>query len=249
MAYAHITMRSTVLRMDVKVTVIIPESRRDYREDPVDKKYKSLYILHGGSEDDSTWLAMSNIYLLTRDLDCFVIMPSGYNSSWVDTEYGLKVQTFISEELPAKMERLFPISDKREDRYIMGESMGGYGTWYTSLLHPDRYAKAVVLSGSGYIMQGPLPNTTGAKSLDVLAKERNDSGVELPEYYCMCGSEDYGAEIRKKFEQFVRENCPNIKMKTEYWPGKHDFFFWNQAVPKALGFFGFRLDPEKVAHI
>ena len=251
MAYAHLTIRSTVLKMDVKVTVIIPESRKDYHLDSIDKKYKSIYILHGGAEDNSTWLAMSNIYMFARDLDTFVIMPSGYNTSWVDTDYGMKMQTYISEELPAKMERLFPISNKREDRFIMGESMGGYGTWYTSLLHPDRYCKAVVLSGSGYVLTGgPIGGTgSGAKSLDVLAKERHDSGVDMPEYYCMCGNEDPRVEIRREFEQFIRDNCPNIKMKTEYWPGKHDFFFWNQAVPKALDFFGFELDPERVSQI
>ena len=83
----------------------------------------------------------------------------------------------------------------------------------------------------------------GAQDLDELAKMRNDSGVELPEYYCMCGTEDFRVDDRKAFEEYVRKECPNIRMKTEYWPGKHDFFFWNQAIPKALDFFGFEQDP------
>lgn len=250
MAYAELTMRSTTLAMDVKVGIIIPESRRNYKDDLEHKNYKAIYVLHGGAEDATTWLVSSNIYLLARDLDCFVFCPSAYNSSWVDTEYGLRVQTYISEELPAKMAHLFPISTAREDTFIMGESMGGYGTWYTSLLHPEKYAKAVVLSGTGFVAQGsPVGLHTGAKSLDKLAKERSDSGVQMPEYYCMCGSEDPRVEDRKRFEEFIRNECPNIKMKTEYWPGKHDFFFWNQAIPKALDFFGFKLDPEKVKQI
>ena len=69
MAFAELTMRSTILKMDVKVSVIIPENRKDYRLDEKDKKYPCLYVLHGTSEDNSTWLNSSNIYLLTRDLD------------------------------------------------------------------------------------------------------------------------------------------------------------------------------------
>lgn len=249
MAFCELTMRSTILRMDVKISVIIPESRRDYHLDDVNKKYPCIYVLHGSCEDNSTWLAMSNIYLIARNLDCFVVMPSAYNSSYVDTEYGLNMQQYISQELPYKMERLFPISNKREDRFIMGESMGGYGTWYTSLLHPYLYSKAVVLSGSGIVKESPTGLKVGAKSLMDLAKKQNDSGVAMPQYYCMCGNEDPRVEDRKKFEQFIADNCPNIDMKCEYWPGKHDFYFWNQAIPKAINFFGFNIDPEKVKQI
>lgn len=250
MAYAELTMRSTILRMDVKVSVIIPESRKDYHLDQNDKKYKSIYVLHGGAEDNSTWLVLSNIYLLTRDLDAFVIMPSGYNSSWVNTQYGLKMQDYISEELIAKMERLFPISSKRENRFIMGESMGGYGTWYTSLLHPEKYSKAAVLSGGGFVRRSaPSGISTGATSLDKLALERNNSGVEMPEYYCMCGTEDFGFDTRQNFETYIKQNCPNIKVTSEYWSGKHDFYYWDTAIPKALKFFGFEKDEEKASHI
>ncbi|MBR0138038.1 MAG: hypothetical protein IJM15_06470 [Erysipelotrichaceae bacterium] len=257
MATAQLTIRSTVLKMDVKVDVIIPESRRNYLDDPTDKKYPVLYVLHGGSEDNSSWLNNSILYLLARDLDLFVVMPSAYNSSWVNTSYGLQMQKYVSEELPAKMQRLFPISDKREDTFIMGESMGGYGTWVTTLTHPEKYAKAVVLSGTGYTnplpasmgTASPIGQITGAPSLDTLFKEKYDQGVEFPEYYFMCGTEDYGLENRLKFNQFIKDNCPNIKLKEECWSGKHDFFFWNQTIPKALDFFGFKLDPEKIAHI
>ena len=250
MAFAEITMRSTVLRMDVKVSVIIPESRKDYREDDPNKKYKVLYVLHGGSEDNSTWLNSSILYLLARDLDLFVFMPSAYNSSYVNTDFGLKMQQYISEELPAKMARLFPISTAREDTFIMGESMGGYGTWLTTLLHPEKYGKACPLSGTGNRGDGPaLPMSAGAGSLFDLAKQKNDSGEKLTEYLFMCGTEDPGYERNLVFMDYLKQNCPNISVKEEYWTGKHDFFFWNQAIPKALQFFGFEFDPDKIKQI
>lgn len=244
MAFAELTIRSTTLRMDTKVNVIIPENRRDYREMDPRKSYKALYVLHGTCEDNSTWLNSSNLYLLARDLDLFVFMPSGYNMCYVDTKFGVKMHTYISEELPARMAQLFPISTAREDTFIMGESMGGYGSLYTSLMKPEQYGKACILSASGFREFQHLYDT-GAHSVDQLMKEKYDAGVQLPEYLTLCGTEDarlYPDILR--WTAWVHENCPDVVYKEEYMPGKHDFFFWNQAIPKALAFFGFSLDRE-----
>ncbi len=248
MAFAELTMRSTILKMDVKVSVIIPENRKDYRLDEKDKKYPCLYILHGTSEDNSTWLNSSNIYLLTRDLDLFVVMVSAYNTCYVNTKYGFRMQDYLAEELPAKMERLFPISSKREDRFIMGESMGGYGTWLTSLSHPDKYAKAVPLSTTG-IRDFKHVLDTGASSVDKLALEVNNHAKEIPEYLTMCGTEDFLYDKALNWVNWIHENCPNIKLDSYFEPGKHDFFFWNKVIPRALEFFGFELDEEKIKQI
>ena len=248
MAYAELTLRSTILKMDVKVTVIIPENRKDYHLDSIDKKYPCLYILHGTSEDNSTWLNSSNIYLLARDLDLFVVCVSAYNSCYVNTKYGFRMQDFLAEELPAKMERLFPISSKREDRFIMGESMGGYGTWLTSLLHPDKYAKAVPLSTTG-IRNFKHVLDTGASSVDTLALEVNKNAKEIPEYLTMCGTDDMVYTKSVDWVNWMHENCPNIKVDSYYESGKHDFFFWNKVIPKALKFLGFEFDQEKIKQI
>lgn len=248
MAFCELTMRSTVMMMDVKVSVIIPESRKDYHSDDPSKKHPCLYILHGSQEDNSTWLNSSILYLLARDLDLFIVMPSAYNTCYVNTTFGLNMQKYIAEELPVKMERLFPISNKREDRFIMGESMGGYGTWLTSLSYPDRYSKAIPLSQGGFRDFKHILDT-GAHSIDTLAKEVNDTAKEIPEYYLMCGTEDMLFKDVKRWEEFLKENCPNIPVTYEYWSGKHDFYFWNQAIPKALQFLGFEFDPEKIKQI
>ena len=241
MAFCELTIRSTTLRMDVKVSVIIPESRKDYRDDDPDKLYKVLYVLHGTSEDNSTWLNSSNLYLLARDLDLFVVFPSGYNMCYVDTKFDFKMHTFITEELPYKMTRLFPISKKREDTYIMGESMGGYGALYSSLMKPELYSKAVILSSGGFRRIKHVYDT-GAPDLDKILKEKYDAGIKLPEYYMMCGNQDFLYKDIKEFADYVHENCPDLIYKTEYWDGKHDFYFWNQANPKALEFLGFDLN-------
>ncbi|MBW7462496.1 prolyl oligopeptidase family serine peptidase, partial [Paenibacillus sepulcri] len=53
-----------------------------------------------------------------------------------------------SEELPALARSFFPLSDRREDNFVAGLSMGGYGAFKLALSHPDRYAAAASLSGA-----------------------------------------------------------------------------------------------------
>ncbi|MBQ4254037.1 MAG: hypothetical protein II712_04330 [Erysipelotrichaceae bacterium] len=248
MGFAEVTLRSVTLQMDVKVNVMIPEDRHDFSHYDLNQKHKVLYVLHGTKEDNSTWMNLSNLYLVARDLDLYVVFPSCYNMCYVDTKFDFKMHTYMTEELPLQMRRIFPISDKREDTFIMGESMGGYGTLYTSVMRPDLYGKAVVLSSSGY-RDFKHVYDTGAHSIDALVKEKYDAGVQFPEYLAMCGLDDPLYKDAKRWGEWINETCPDIVYKQEYWHGKHDFYFWNQAIPKAMEFFGFKLDPEKIAMI
>ena len=87
MIQAELTIRSVSLEMDTKVNVLLPEDRHK-TVDTRGRKYPVLYILHGFKEDCSSWLNLSNIFLLCRDLDLIVVMPSGNNSSYNDMVYG-----------------------------------------------------------------------------------------------------------------------------------------------------------------
>ncbi len=260
MAFAELTLRSTVLEMDVKVDVMLPENRHNtVRED---KKYPVLYILHGYKEDNSTWARLSNLPLLVRDLPLIVCTVSCYNGFYTNHTEGMQLNDWIAKELPVKLANYFPVSEKREDTYIMGESMGGYGTMRLALGHPEVYGHACVLSagamGSGnfYSNRGPMKKATAERifgpeeefensdnNLLHLLKKVNDSEGPKPEMQFYCGTEDGGYPGVVKTVDFVKENCPNIPLiNAEFWHGKHDFYFWNQAIPKALKGFGFDVE-------
>lgn len=256
MASCEMTFRSAELQMDVKVTVVIPENRKKY-EKIEGKKYKSLYILHGFTEDSSSWMNSSTIYLNTRDLDCYVFMVSAYNSAYVDTKWGFKMHTYLTKELPIRMGNIFPLSEKKEDRFLMGESMGGFGTWYNGFTCYDLYSKIVPLSlGLGtedqpFLLQPHLVDDPNSEQYNIhkLVKKLHDQGADLPEVYTMCGKQDRSYLTTQQFVAYCHENCPNLKIKEEYWDGKHDFYFWNQAIPKALEFFGLTTNAENIAQL
>ncbi len=259
MIHAELTMRSTVLGMDTQVDVLIPEDRRK-TTNTKGKEYPVLYVLHGGGENNKSWMRLSNIELLSRDLDLIIVFPSVCNSFYVDTAYGFKYYTYITEELPTKLRNFLPITEDVKQTFVMGESMGGYGTMRVAFANPDKYGKAVVLSAGNatdFIEEGrPFNrNIFGNDDEVIYASDNNiynlidklkDYEGEKPAYRFYCGTEDFAYPDSLKVVTYMQEKLPDWDIDKEYWPGQHNFFFWNQAIPKALEFFGFKIEENSV---
>ncbi len=253
MIHATFTMRSVALDMDTKVDVLLPENRR-ITEDIRGTKYPVLYVLHGYKNDNSSWLNLSNLFLLCRDLDLIVIMPAVNNSMYTDEYYGQDYYTWITEELPVKMKNYLPITDDPDQTFIMGESMGGYGTMKCALSKPENYGKAVCLSGVNVIwfdrniagrhyegVFGPDGQSTVNvdPDINVLCEKLAEHEGHKPQFMFYCGTEDFAITSCRQMADKLKETCPDCFAGEQYWPGEHNFFFWNQAIPKALRFFGF----------
>jgi S-formylglutathione hydrolase FrmB len=61
--------------------------------------------------------------------------------------YGADYFTYIADELPDFLARYLPISRRKEDSFIAGNSMGGYGAFEIAMRRPEQYSAAVSLSG------------------------------------------------------------------------------------------------------
>lgn len=110
--------------------------------------WPTLYLLHGALDDHSCWLRHTAIERYAEAAGMAVIMPSGQNGFYTNAKYGLNYFDFITEELPRLVQNLFPVSRRREDTYIAGPSMGGYGATKCALRCPDRYQAFADLSGA-----------------------------------------------------------------------------------------------------
>lgn len=253
--YAEVTMRSTVLDMDVKLELILPEDRH-VSADLRGTTYPILYILHGYKEDCSTWMHLSNLPLLVRDLPLIVCTVSGYNGFYVNQKSGFRIFDYLTQELPMKLKNFLPISDGRENTYIMGESMGGYGTLRLALGAPEVYGHACVLSGGPMAYSRKMPDGRAQNRIEMLlgseeefkgsdndlyalADRLEQSDGPKPKLVFYCGTEDPGYERNRAYVEYLEQNCPSLGVKAEYWHGAHDFYFWNTALPKALHEFGF----------
>ena len=261
MAYIEMTIRSAILDMDTKVDVILPENRHETKLD-LNRRYPVLYLLHGMKDDNSTWSRLSTINLLVRDLDLIVVMPTTYRGFYVNNRYGLDYYHYISEELPIKMANYFPISQKPEDTYIMGDSMGGYGTLRIALSKPENFRKAICLSGGALppknmhsiIANDQMIGVFGSdeeyresdNNLERLVDKFNNFQGNKPDIIFYCGTEDMMYEHSKAFVAHIKAQYPNLKIKDEYWHGQHNYHFWNSALPKALQEMGFKITENSI---
>ena len=154
MALVTLNFESEYLMNNHNVGVILPDRPHDISSKEFygsGKKYKVLWLLHGTFGDYSDWIRKSMIELYASEKNLIVVMPSALNSNyanWPAFGTGFNMFDYLTEELMPLIYNWFPASDKREDNYIAGLSMGGRGTCVYAFNHPEKFAGAAILSAN-----------------------------------------------------------------------------------------------------
>ncbi|MBQ6395626.1 MAG: hypothetical protein IJH87_04720, partial [Atopobiaceae bacterium] len=111
-------------------------------------KFKLLVLLHGYHGSYVDWTNATRIQKWAETNDFMVVMPSGDNQMYVDSIIpGNAYSKLIGEEIPTFMRTAFPVSDRREDTWLAGLSMGGFGTLVNGFKYNEVFSHLVVLSG------------------------------------------------------------------------------------------------------
>lgn len=259
MALFQCKLFSKELFRSVNVNVLLPtpDSNNDFFDSPTvfpkpGQKYQVLWLLHGISADESDWQRFSSVERYAQGKNVAVVMPDGYNSMYVDNPWGGKYFSYLTQELPTILCSLLPLSAKREDNFIAGLSMGGYGAFRAALLKPERYAAAASLSGgltqkklavSGIQKQvlawrknayGPNEEyfVPEQHDLQVILENQLRQGVELPRLYECCGTEDFLHQDNIAFRNQALEQGADLTY--EEGPGVHNFDFWDPYIRRVL---------------
>lgn len=157
MALIEYQFRSQALDMEQTVFIVLPESKRDTEVPSFHPsrlsspcRFPTVYLLHGTSQDESEWLRFTSVERYANQQGLALVTPSGQLSAYADMAFGEKWMTYIASELPNKLEKRFPLSASREDRFVCGLSMGGYGAAKIGLRYPERYAAIGALSNGNH---------------------------------------------------------------------------------------------------
>lgn len=113
-----------------------------------------VVFLHGGGDDETVLFEHAQItatfdeWIEAGVLDPFILVaPDGERGFWMNWHDGSHhYEDFVVDEVIAAMRADYPIAEGRENLHLMGISMGGAGTIYTTVHHIDRFASATVLS-------------------------------------------------------------------------------------------------------
>jgi putative tributyrin esterase len=216
-------------------------------------KYRTLYLLHGHSDDHTAWQRFTSIERYAEGYNLAVVMPAVHLSFYNDMAHGLKYWQFISEEVPAIARDLFPLSSARKKNFAAGLSMGGYGAFKMALTHPERFAAAASLSGALDIRAvvnpghrrndkawleeirtvfGDLSKVPGSKhDLMTLAKKVAKGSIR-PRLYQCCGTEDQLYEDNLRYREAVRK-LP-LDLTYEEGPGEHNWAYWDMMIQRVL---------------
>ena len=204
------------------------------------KRLRTLWLLHGLSDDHTIWSRHTSIERYVADYGIAVVMPNAGRSWYTDMAHGERYYTFITEELPTVCRSLFcGMSEAREDNYIAGLSMGGYGALKIALRNPQNYAAAASFSGAldvagnrrvftqpGYWSDifGDLEKIAGSEHDVYAAAERIDPAA-APRLYISCGTEDQFIENNRRMRDILAAR--GIPATYSERTGRHCWQFWD----------------------
>ena len=253
MVSLQVQCHSSLLKTNVAIQVLLPHpSREESASERVSGNdgFPVLYLLHGLSDDQSAWTRHSAIERHAEPHHMAVVMPAIGRSFCTDMQTGAKYGRFVADELPFLMKSLFPLSTRREDTFIAGLDMGGYGAFKTALTHPGRYAAAASLSGALDLstLYGLLDDeikqemalvfgswddcVDNGHHLPDLLERTVRAGTPLPRLFQCCGTEDFLLEDNRRFAAVAGRL--NTGLQYREGTGAHDWSYWDAMLPKML---------------
>ena len=249
MALINIKFQSETLGRCTDINVIVPQRSTNgeigIKNNAKDKEYKTLLLLHGLSDDNTAWLRRTSIERYAIERGIAVVLPSADRSFYTDMKYGDKFYTYISSEVPKIAREYLPLSKKREDNFVVGLSMGGYGAIKIALRNPDKFSACAGLSSvidakkliedyssellvSMFGTEGVVPDDDNLFRL----VEKAEKEACKPRIYMGVGRQDYLYEQNVEFKKFLEKK--NFKFTYRESEGIHDWAFWDEYIQYVL---------------
>lgn len=265
MSFGRIENFFASMRRVMEFRFVLPDDARYVcNPDGTPNKYyerpaKVMFLFNGYTHNNLEWLMHSQVCDFARKYNVAIFMPSGENGFYVNHEgTNEHFGDFVGKELMEFVTSRFGLSTKKEDHFVMGISMGGFGALHTGLAYPENFSKIAALSSALilYEIAGAKPGfenaggdywyyrrtfgnldelMTSRQNPEQLIRDMKDENIEIPKIFMCCGNEDFLLEHNQRFERFLtEENVDHVYFQT---PGMHDYDFWNQYIEKAFRWF------------
>ena len=249
MALLQVNFKSMALHEAVQMNVLLPDQAQ-YPTAAAPKKYPVLYLLHGLSDDHTIWERRTRIEHYAAGKDLIIVMPNSNRCWYTNTASGLKYFDLMAYELPRICKAYFPVAEGRENTFVAGLSMGGYGALKLALTLPEQYAAAASLSGALDIagiskrranaglteefqaVFGRARSYKGsAHDIYALAEKVIASDGPKPKLFMACGTED---GLLHDSRLFRRRYGKDFDLTYMEGPGIHNWDFWDTYIQKVL---------------
>lgn len=255
-----LTFHSSILNMERQYSVYLPAGY-----DVNNRSYPVLYLLHGGGGDHSTWIQSGEVQALAdktiaegRATPMIIVMPNAKEKIKGYYNYikgGFNYEDFFFQELIPHIEKTYRVRTKSRFRAVAGQSMGGGGTIFYALHHPEMFSAAAPLSA---VTESWNKNDLTAKlqrnNISGYSKDQFESyyrSYSIPEiladadtselnsvrnirWYISCGDDDYLYEGNCLMHIAFRK--AEIPHEFRVKEGAHNWSYWRNELPEVLSF-------------
>lgn len=268
MAIVKANFFSESLKRMVNFMAVIPIDKREMDGECLrskEKPLKTLYLFHGLYGGEYDWLTSTRIFKWAKDRNLAVILPAGENSFYNDIQYN-HYGRFVGEELVNFTRTMFRLSDKREDSFVGGLSMGALGAFYSAFRYPDTFGYVGALSTAALADNYPQGEGTPAGLLErrsffeaVFGKEEELNGSPadyhklamdvvkarklLPKIFMAIGKDDPLLECNRAYHEFLVQAGISVDYLED--EGAHDWAFWDRNLYRLLEWLPVERYPEK----
>ncbi|HPH24332.1 MAG TPA: alpha/beta hydrolase family protein [Chitinophagaceae bacterium] len=238
---------SKAMQKDIKTVVIKPSNYKKKKN----SSYPVVYLLHGAMGVSTNWIRkVPQLQEMADEHQLIIVCPDGSVNSWyfdspVDSSY--RYETHVGTEVPEYIDANYNTIANRNFRAISGLSMGGHGAMFIALRHPQTFSACGSMSGAlavnlitrGYDMQKRLGDTITNRKyyedwsvLKVMESYQPKDSISI---IVDCGLNDFIYGMSKAaHEKLIQLKIPHDYIERS---GKHDWFYWANAVRYQLLFF------------
>ena len=265
------TQAQTTVRVDIANAAFVREYKLDSklmaRQMPYDlivpqdydseanktRQYAVIYLLHGLAGNNHDWAVKTKLAEYAVKYQFILVMPEGHNGWYSDSVSNAndKYESYMVKELIPEIDKNFRTIPDRQNRFIGGLSMGGYGSIKFGLKYPQMFSLVGSFSGAlgaasftekkigaigkeiDAIFGDEMNENRKSNDIFKFVREMTDEKKKsLPFIYLDCGTEDFLFQNNRDFDALLVEK--KIPHEFRELPGKHDWVFWDSQVQEFL---------------
>ena len=255
--FDNLTLPSKILGTERKYAVYLPAGYENSQ-----RQYPVLYLLHGGGDDQTGWVQFGEVQAIAdkafadlKATQMIIIMPdanTGKRGYFNDVNGDFNYEDFFFQELMPFVEKKYRIKSEKKYRAVAGLSMGGGGSYFYAMHHPELFSSACPLSAAvrnesmdEFKARLKTQNITIKDETKLQAYyERHSALVQLDKikledvksvkWYFDCGDDDFLFEGNSLVHIAFRKK--EIPHEFRIRDGAHNWTYWRTSLPDVLSF-------------
>lgn len=245
-AMQDVTFYSAALKRDMDYRVFLPAKL------PTGDRLATVYLLHGGGGGFKDWSNYSDVARFAApdggSRGLILVMPEGDSSYFMNAAEKPqdRFEDYVVNDLISDVEARFAVAKGRENRAIVGVSMGGFAAVELALTHPGLFSFVGAISPAIDVPSrrfswrrwaqssrfraifGPEGSETRQECDPFILVRTADPG-RTPYIYLTAGLQEALLEPNRRFAAMLKQRQFLYEFHTK--PGGHGWGEWDAQIP------------------